>query len=146
MNNGDLDISISTSRILNIRDVDASEDGGEYDCIVRNDAGIGRATTILYVKPYFTLHPANKTANLGETVTFTCMAESFPYPTYQWQKQQGARFVDILNEEDTALTINVGSDSHGVYRCVATNVILGTTFTNTSTLATLHSKPAHCTS
>ena len=137
VNNGDLDISVSTRQYLSISDVDASEHGGEYDCIVSNDAGIGRASAILYVEPYFTLHPADATANLGETVTFTCMAESFPYPTYQWQKQQGPVFVDIFNETDTTLTVDVGSDSAGVYRCVAMTTILGTTISNASSEAVL---------
>ena len=145
VNSGNLDINVSTSRYLDIMAVDATEHGGEYDCIVSNEAGIGRATAILYVEPYFTLQPVDVLANIGETVTFTCMAESFPYPSYQWQKRQESVFVNILNEDDNTLTIDVSSDSHGVYHCAATNVILGRELTVTSSPAILHGKPVLCT-
>ena len=136
VNNGDLDISVSTSRNLDILDVDASEDGGEYDCIVSNEVGIGRATAILYVEPYFTLQPADAAVSEGASATLTCMAESFPYPTYKWQKLQGSMFVDVADETDT-LTVHVGNDSCEVYRCVATTVILGSTSSIYSNKATV---------
>ena len=138
VSSGDLDINISTSPRLDIMDIDATEHGGEYDCIVSNDAGIGRATAILYIEPYFTLHPVNASAKHGETATFTCMAESFPYPSYQWQKRQGSMFTDMLNETDVTLAINVGDDLDGVYRCVAMSIILGNTISITSNEATLY--------
>ena len=135
VNNGDLDISISTSRNLDILGVDATEDGGEYDCIVSNEAGIGRATAVLYVEPYFTLQPADTAVSNGESATLTCMAESFPYPTYKWQKLQGSVFVDIPDETDT-LTVHVANNSCEAYRCVATSVILGNTSSIYSNKAT----------
>ena len=128
VSNGDLNINVSTSHYLEIRNVDAMEHGGEYDCIVTNGTGIGRATAILYVEPYFTLQPVDVFANHGETATFTCMAESFPYPSYQWQKQQGSVFTDIYDETDTTLTINVTADSVGVCRCMVMTIIQGNTF------------------
>ena len=128
VSNGDLTISVSTSPSLKITDIDATEHGGEYDCIVTNDAGIGRATAILYVEPYFTLQPVDVVADHGGTATFTCMAESFPCPSYQWQKLQGSVFMDICGETDTTLTINVTADSVLVYRCVAMTIIQGSTF------------------
>ena len=137
VNNGDLDISVSTGPYLDIMDIDATEHGGEYDCVVSNDAGIGRATAVLYVEPYFTVHPVDVFANNGEIATFTCMAESFPYPSYQWQIKQGSTFVDIFNETDTTLAIEVGENSAGVYRCVAMSLILGNTVSVASSEATL---------
>ena len=138
MSNGDLTISVSTSPFLKIMGVDAMEHGGEYECIVINDAGIGRATAILYVEPYFTLQPVDVFAKYGETVTFTCIAESYPNPSYQWQKLQGSMFIDIFNETDMTLAIDVDDDSDGVYRCVAMSVIQGNTISITSSRATLH--------
>ena len=138
VNNGDLDIGISTSRNLDVTNVNATEHGGEYDCIVSNGAGIGRATTILYVEPYFTLHPMDVTAYHGETATFTCMAESFPYPAYQWQKRQGSMFVDLPDETGTTLTVDVSEDSSEEYRCVAMSLIIGSTFSVYSNEATLY--------
>ena len=119
-------------------DVDVTAHGGEYDCIVSNDAGIGRASTILYVEPYFTLHPMDVVTYEGETATFTCKAESFPYPAYQWQKRQGSLFVDMPDETGPALTIAVGDDSNGTYRCVAMSLILGNTFLIYSDEASLY--------
>ena len=136
VNNGDLDIGISTSQILEILDIDAS-DGGEYDCIVSNEAGIGRATAILYVVPYFTLEPADTAVSNGESATLTCMAESFPYPTYKWQKLQGSMFMDMPDETDTTLTVNVGNNSCEVYRCVAMSLILGSVLSINSNEATV---------
>ena len=137
VNSGDLDIIVSTSRYLNIWGVNATEHGGEYDCIVSNEAGVGRASAILYAEPFFIVHPEDVSAKVGETVTFTCMAESFPYPSHQWQKQQGSVFVDIFNETDTTLTIDVSYDSSGVYRCMAMATIRGTTISNASNEAVL---------
>ena len=140
VDNGYLSINISASPYLDIVDIDAMEHGGQYDCIVRNNAGFGRATAILYVEPYFTLQPVDIFANYRETVSFTCMAESFPYPSYQWQRLQGSRYIDILNKTDMTLTIDVDDDSDGVYRCVAMSLILGNTFSIISNEAILHGK------
>ena len=142
VSNGDLSIIVSNSRSLTIMDIDATEHGGEYECIVINDAGVGRAAAILYVEPYFTLQPVDVFANHGETATFTCKAESFPHPSYQWQKWQGSMFMDIANETDMTLTINDGS--YGEYRCMVMSVILGKLHIINSGQVTLHGKSTHC--
>jgi len=65
-------------------------------------------------------------------VNFTCEAESFPAPEYQWEKY----------DESMGMFIRVGSDSvlefspavfggEGTYRCVAS--LPGTNRTDTST-------------
>lgn len=60
---------------------------GEYTCTVSNDAGSGRATTTLYITPTISTGPADISANVNETVMFSCSVSGFPTPVITWEYQ-----------------------------------------------------------
>ena len=108
-----------TNAILAIDDV-GTVNGGNYTCVVSNAAGNDSATATLYVAPIVVTQPADILTRNGTVVNFTCEAESFPTPEYQWEKY----------DETVDTFIRVGSDpvlefspavfgDEGTYRCVA---------------------------
>ena len=126
---------VGTDPILNLYDITAPEDGGTYDCVVLNEAGFGYASGILFLVPEFVVHPEDMLAAEGDAFNLTCLAESFPYPSYQWQMMDSTtmEYVDITGETNTYLQFpNVTFNDLGRYRCVATNVINGIMMNETS--------------
>ena len=108
-----------TNTTLTVDDIRAGN-GGDYTCVVSNAAGSDSATATLYVAPSIVTQPTDILTRNGTVVNFTCEAESFPAPTYQWEK-----YDDII-----AAFFTVGSDpvlgfspavfgGEGSYRCVA---------------------------
>ena len=70
---------------LTISTINATEDGGSYECVVINDAGFGVATANLYVRPIIVEDPVDMEPSTGDNITLSCRAESFPYPEYRWE-------------------------------------------------------------
>ena len=119
---------VETQPQLTLTNITAPTHGGRYDCIVLNDAGFGIDSATLYVHPTIVLDPMDTLTRVNETINLTCLAEGFPYPTYQWQMmdRSSGYYEDIPGETETVLTISpVQFDDIGRYRCVATNVIDG---------------------
>ena len=104
--------------------------GGEYVCIVINDAGMEFSTSSLFVKPYITEHPMDPVkANFSDELTLSCSADSFPQSTFQWQKE----FQDIPGENSTVLVLQeLTFLDTGLYRCGASITINNTNFTTYS--------------
>ena len=110
-----------TNTTLTIDDIGAGN-GGNYTCVVSNAAGNDSATATLYVAPAIVTQPTDILTRNGTVVNFTCEAESFPAPTYQWERY-----------DETMATFNtVGSDpvlefspavfgEEGSYYCRATS-------------------------
>ena len=105
-------------------------------CVVSNAAGNDSATATLFVAPTIVTQPADILTRNGTVVNFTCEAESFPAPEYQWEKYN----------ETMATFIRVGSDpvlefspalfgDEGTYRCVA--ILPGTNRNDTSSQVVL---------
>ena len=135
MENGDL---VGTEPILNLYEITAPEDGGMYDCVALNDAGFGYASGVLYLPPEFVVQPEDMPTSEGDSFNLTCLAESFPYPSHQWQMMSRTtmEYVDIPGENNTYLQFtNFTLNDAGRYRCVATNVINGVTMNVTSNSA-----------
>ena len=108
---------------LTISSTNATQDGGGYDCLVINKAGAERNTTILYVRPIITEQPDDQYVDDGKTVTFSCRADSFPAPEYQWEMMDKTTriFEPIENATDSTFTISsISYNDYGNYRCVAT--------------------------
>jgi hypothetical protein len=59
-------------------------DGGIYSCHGTNIAGNVSATVLLLVRPI--VEPELTLARNGDTVIFKCLAQSFPEPSYIWEK------------------------------------------------------------
>ena len=119
---------VGTQPELTLTSITAPMHGGTYNCIVVNDAGFDHDSGTLYVLPTIVQDPVDTFTRDGETISLTCLAESFPYPTYQWQmmNRDSGVYEDIPGETEAVLTLfSVQFNDYGRYRCVATNIIDG---------------------
>ena len=137
-----MNATLTMNPVLNRTDITAPEDGGEYICIAVNDAGVGLSTSQLNVLPEFVEQPLSINTTVPSSFNLTCLAESFPYPSYQWQMMNTGMFEDIEGENRTYLEFDpVDFSDFGMYRCVATNTINGEEYTNTSEAALITVSP-----
>lgn len=77
-----------TTATLSIQNAQAM-DAGDYNVVVTNSAGSvtsSTATLTVYTPPGITTQPANLTAVLGGSASFTVVASGNPAVTYQWRK------------------------------------------------------------
>ena len=134
-----------TNTTLTIDDIGAVN-GGNYTCVVSNAAGSDSATATLYVAPAIVTQPTDILTRNGTVVNFTCEAESFPAPTYQWERydETVVTFISISNDPVLEFSPAVFGDE-GRYRCVAsltetdridtsTQVVLAGTLVTTAVL------------
>ena len=113
---------VSRGQLLTISDVNAALHGGTYFCIVLNDAGYDVATGVLYVTVKFTQQPTDIKTIVNMNVEFTCEAQSFPHPSYSWERLIDGGFVNEEHGNTTTLSfMPVSYSDAGVYRCVATS-------------------------
>ena len=115
--------NITSDYFLSFTVSGGAADGGYYTCIVVNEAGYDTDNVTLYVSPVITLNPMDQYAHPGDTVTISCMADSFPPPTYQWQvfNTSTNMYQDIYGETMPNYTIeDIDHDQFGVYRCAVT--------------------------
>ena len=105
--------------------------GGNYTCVVSNAAGNDSATATLYVAPIVVTQPADILTRNGTVVNFTCEAESFPTPEYQWEKydETMGTFIRVVSDPVLEFSPAVFGDE-GTYRCVAS--LPGTNSNDTS--------------
>ena len=130
-----LDI-LSEKSTLTLESINGT-DGGLYTCIVINEAGYGNSTVTLYVLPEITTQPMDQFVDPGDTIVLTCIADSFPAPTYQWQRMNTTteEFEDLSRETATIYTINdVEHEDFGIYRCVVTTPIINVTINSRDTI------------
>jgi len=127
--------------VLNLTNITAPENGGEYICVAVNDAGAGLSTSTLYVVPEFIEEPQDIKTENGSVESFSCLAESFPFPEYQWERYVNGQYEALSGEDGTVLEFDpVSYTDAGVYRCVVTNTINNTLNTIVSQNATLYGK------
>ena len=134
-------ITLAIGTVFTITSVNATEDGGSYECYVFNEAGYENNSTTLYVRPVITEQPNDQFADDGETVTLSCRANSFPAPDYQWEMMNRMTriFESIENATDPTYTISsISYDDYGSYHCVVT--ANGITENATSELALITGK------
>ena len=134
---------VGTGPQLNLINITAPMHGGTYDCIVINDAGADFDSVTLYVHPAIVQDPVDTLTQNGSLVNLTCLAESFPYPTYQWQMMNRTTGIydHIWGATEATFTLSpVSFSDYGRYRCVATNVIDGIERTATSSSALVTGK------
>ena len=87
----------------------------------------------MFVRPYFVEQPAaNVYTETGQNVTLDCNAESFPPPTFQWEKKDdNGNFVALSGETGRYLVyISVTNDVIGEYHCVVRTQELDSTITS----------------
>ena len=129
-------ITLAVGTVFTITSVNATEDGGSYECYVFNEAGYENNSTTLYVRPVITEQPNDQFADNGETVTLSCKAKSFPSPDYHWEmmNRRTRMFESIENATDPTYNISsISYNDYGSYHCVVTAT--GITENATSELA-----------
>ena len=115
------DIPEETMEMLNLPDVDAST-GGIYTCVVANAAGNDADSTFLFIAPYFIIEPVSEETQNGSSVTFQCVAEAFPSPSYQWARTDGAPIREDVVTTTILLNFSpVVFGNEGDYYCNATS-------------------------
>ena len=136
--------SLSYEPTLTLNSVDIAN-GGEYVCVVINEAGIELSYSNLYILPEFIIQPQDILSDSGDTgVSFTCEAEAFPNPEYQWQfRNDNDPFTDISGAVASQYTFPqpISFMSAGDYQCVASITTVENTIHNvTSETAVLHGR------
>ncbi len=131
---------MSYSPTINFYDTDVPTHGGEYTCVVYNEAGIGVSSSFVYFPPEIITDPEDAIAEAGGNAEFSCEAEAYPDPEYQWQRQnEDLEFNSIANSNDTQyMVFPVSYSSAGYYRCIASIEINGTDYQEESNTAVLH--------
>ena len=113
---------------MNIASVNISV-AGVYGCLVANDAGFDVEFVNLYMTPLIIEHPQSGIVKNYESFNLTCVAQSFPSPTYQWEKfnETTSQFEEVSpNGDNSILELNpVGLEGYGLYRCVASTLAEG---------------------
>ena len=123
-----------------LANVDLQTHAGEYICGVFNDAGIGLNYSYIYFAPKIISHPEDAFAEVAATVEFSCEAEAYPDPEYQWQRRnEDLEFNSVANSIDTQyMVFPVSYSSAGYYRCIASIEINGTDYQEESNTAVLY--------
>ena len=124
---------------LTINSVKGTNDGGNYTCLVINEAGVGREDIILYVRPVITVQPMDVLTEAGQQVILTCLADSFPVPTHQWEMMNRTtnEFEPIDGQTDTTLTLtDIDHEQYGRYWCRVTTPIINESIASNVALIT----------
>ena len=115
-------ITLTTGVSFSISSINATQNGGQYSCVVINEAGIDANTTTLYVRPDIIQQPETVFTEANVSVSLTCLADSYPRPQYRWQKlnMMNDQFEFVMNANESTLSFpSVNYEDYGVYRCVA---------------------------
>lgn len=111
------DIDGENSTELTLASITAS-DGGEYSCVVSNDAGNSTASTTVFIRPYFTSQPQNVELTNGSVANLFCEAEAFPSPEYQWMRGNGQELrSDLTGRNTSELIFAAVFGDEGEYYC-----------------------------
>ena len=133
------DISVENGTILFIESINGTLNGGSYECVVINEAGLGRNSATLYVRPVITQQPMDIETEADNIVTLTCIADSFPAPEYQWEvmNMSTGEFEPIYWEMNNTLVIDpIDHDDYGTYRCEVTTPTINEVITSEEAVIT----------
>lgn len=132
------------TQLLQISSINATRDGGVYDCLVMNEAGYEVKSATLYVRILIVEQPKSQRGAAGDNITLTCRAESFPHPEYTWEKfsHDSQQYDLLLQETSTNLVLTNTQDSDfGLYRCVVTAPIINNQVTSSVASLTCKNEP-----
>jgi hypothetical protein len=107
-----------TLPILRLPNITA-DSGGEYTCVVSNFHGTDKASTFLFVYPYFLSHPGDVQVSLGSMILLTCDAVGFPNPEYLWTRVDGRIIRSDVSDGRVLNITNVLFGDGGGYYCNA---------------------------
>ncbi|XP_077517997.1 cell adhesion molecule Dscam1-like isoform X2 [Amblyomma americanum] len=107
---------------------------GNYTCVASNPAASANFTApmVVQVQPRWRQEPVDKSAIMGQAVTFDCQADGFPVPVIRWKKanrSEGSREFSVIISnanvqilENGSLSIREADTSDGAhYMCQALN-------------------------
>ena len=100
-----------------------AEDGGIYSCVAINGAGYDTVSVTLYISPEIITEPQDGLVEVGSPHNLTCLAMSYPDPTYQWEKynQTTDQYEEIPGESYSELIFESFTEGdYGIYRCRVT--------------------------
>merc|ERR1712038_61768 len=105
-----------TDNALLIEEISRMYDQADITCLVENEEGEGQGSTQLDVQfpPTILLHPRSQVAKRKENVTFHCVAEGNPVPSYIWTVGRK----DFLLQAGTQnLSLVASEKTEAVYSC-----------------------------
>merc|ERR1711902_243163 len=105
-----------TDNALLIEEISRMYDQADITCLVENEEGEGQGRAQLDVQfpPTILLHPRSQVAKRKDNMTFHCVAEGNPVPSYIWTV--GGR--DSLLQAGTQnLSLVASEKTEAVYRC-----------------------------
>ena len=105
-----------TDNALLIEEISRMYDQADITCLVENEEGQGQGSTQLNVQfpPTILLHPRSQVAKRKENVTFHCVAEGNPVPSYVWTV---GREDSLLKAGTQNLSLVASEKTEAVYRC-----------------------------
>ena len=128
---------LSTNEALSINvgteQTSAQTQGGDYTCLVINEAGFDNSTVTLYISPEIVQQPQDQFVQDGDTVILTCIGDSFPPPKYQWEKMNRftGSFEAIAGQANSTLVFtSIEHEDYGRYHCNVTAPIINEILTS----------------
>ena len=115
--------NITSDYFLSFTVSGGAADGGYYTCIAVNEAGYDTDNVNLLVRPQILTNPEEQYAEVGDNVSLSCRADSFPAPNYQWEmmNRTSGYFEPLTGQTSYVLTLeSISYNQYGMYRCVAT--------------------------
>merc|ERR1711902_71906 len=105
-----------TDNALLIEEISRMYDQADITCLVENEEGEGQGSTQLDVQfpPTILLHPRSQVARRKDNVTFHCVAEGNPMPSYIWTV---GRKDSLLQAGTQNLSLVASEKTEAVYRC-----------------------------
>ena len=113
--------------------------GGIYTCIVFNEAGYNTSSFTLYVSPEILVGPTDLFVEYDNSANLTCMADSYPPPSYLWQKRNSTTTMFEAIEGETNATLlfqTIQYDDYGEYRCNVTTTPMTTEVSSSVAMVT----------
>lgn len=100
---------------LTIENVSKELDQAVIKCEVENSVGKSETSRDLNIEfvPKILTHPTSEIAKYGDEVTFTCLAEGNPEPSYIWMKGESQKLVGVSPN----LKLKATDDTEDEYTC-----------------------------
>ena len=114
-------ISLAEGQSFTLHSINATQNGGQYFCIVINEAGVELNSTLFYIRPVITIQPQDVLTNANVSILLNCLADSFPAPYYKWKKlsMSGMPDEDVAGGNKSMLILSsIKHEDYGVYYCV----------------------------
>ncbi|XP_055948498.1 hemicentin-1-like isoform X2 [Argiope bruennichi] len=100
-------------------------DSGTYVCVAANSVGRDHESIVVevHVPPIITTLPKSQDISVGDTLSLTCEASGYPFPSITWllNNTQVTGSVHSAFGRSRLLVENAGKEDEGTYICLAQN-------------------------